>query len=381
MSYKAILCMLVLAGCHQQAPLIKRQVSSTLNLPAPELGEVWTATNDSQAEEILQKTINMLAERAAKDTFTRRDAHPRAHGCVKAKMEVTPGLLAPELQVGIFAPTAPKSYDAWIRFSNGAPDGKTAHDLEKDVRGMAIKLMNVPGATSGSQDFVMITSEEFFSKDGADYLDLHEAIAGSTAHLIWYGITHPRSASRIMGARIQIGHPLFANYFSSVPYKLGSRSMRFETKPCALENHKLPKRSGPKNFLQLRLAETLDTKPGCFDFYVQPNMDPRHNIIEDPRLPWPVMRSPKIKVARINIPAQKEFTSTEQMNFCENLSMNPWHSHPDTRPLGQINRMRALVYGEISKLRHQQNGTTELEPVSHTPCEGETAALCKKPLH
>ena len=381
MSNKLIFGSLLLAVACHQAPVLKRKVASMPTLPSPELGEVWTNRNDDQADEILQTTLNMLAQRAARDTHTRRDANPRAHGCVKATMDITPEPLAPELRVGIFAADTPKSYPAWIRFSNGAPDGNTAHDLEKDVRGMAVKLMNVPGAQSGSQDLVMITSEQFFTKDGADYLDLHEAISGSTAHLIWYGITHPRSASRIMSARVQIGHPLFSNYFSSVPYKLGNRSMRFSVMPCQLETHALPRKNSPKNFLQQRLGATKTKKPGCFDFYVQPNMDTRNNILEDPRLPWPSMHSPVHKVGRLTIPVQTDITSAQQMNFCENLSMNPWHSRAETRPLGQINRMRALVYGEISRLRHEKNGTREMEPVSHSPCVGATSPLCQTPRH
>lgn len=368
------------AACNSKTPLLQRRLASMPPLPPPELGEVWSSRNDQQAEEILQKTLNLLERRAARDSFTRRDAHPKAHACVPATVTFDPTPLAQDLRVGVFAPDTPKQYQAWIRFSNGAPDGATAHDLEKDVRGMAVKLMNVPGASSGSLDLVMINAEEFFSKDGKDYLDLHEAISGSNAHLLWYGITHPRSASRILAARIQVGHPLFVNYFSSVPYKLGARSMRFSVRPCQMENHPLPKKNSPPHFLRERLLKTLSEKAGCFDFYVQPNMDTRNNVIEDPRLSWPAMHSPVHKVGQITIPVNSQLSSKELANFCENVSMNPWHTRPDMRPLGQINRMRALVYAAISKYRHEKNGTVEVEPVNHQPCSGATASLCQTPV-
>lgn len=378
MTFKILSLLLLITSCNSK-PLLTRHIASMPKLPPPELGEIWNATNDEQAQQILQTTLNMLEERSAHDSFTRRDAHPKSHGCVKATFSIDSSPLANDLRVGVFAPNAPKEYKAWIRFSNGGPDGADKHDIEKDVRGMAVKLMNVPGSESGSQDFVMINAQEFFSKNGADYLDLHEAISGSTAHLIWYGVTHPRSASRILGSRIQIGHPLFANYFSSVPYKLGSRAMRYQVKPCQMEKHTLPKENSPKNYLHQRLVATLGQKPGCFDFYVQPNMDTRNNKVEDPRLPWPVLHSPVYKVARITIPVQTDIGGQARTNFCENISMNPWHTHPDTRPLGQINRMRALVYGTISKLRHEKNGTKEMEPSDHNPCEGRTMELCRSP--
>lgn len=37
-----------------------------------------------------------------------------------------------------------KTYQAWIRFSNGSKDAQQA-DIKKDARGMAIKLLGVPG--------------------------------------------------------------------------------------------------------------------------------------------------------------------------------------------------------------------------------------------
>lgn len=375
------LSLILLCACSGPARTLDRKVASLMpKLPPVEQGEVWTATNDKQADEILQTTLNMLAKRSSRDDLTRRDAHPRAHGCVKANFQVDAKDLPPALRVGVFA-GPPHEYQAWIRFSNGAPDGNKQHDLEKDVRGMAVKLMNVAGSPSGSQDFVMISAEEFFSKDGADYQDLHEAISGSNAHLVWYGITHPKSAKRIFEARIQLAHPLYQTYHSSVPYKLGPKSMRFFAKPCQFQTVALPPKNSPLNFLSQRLVASLAAAPGCFEFYVRPNMAPQTNLIEDPRLPWSNLTSPAYKVATLTLPVQTGITSDPQNNFCENISMNPWHSHPETRPMGQINRMRALIYSTISKLRHDQNGTQEMEPVDHNPCAGAQAALCQAPRH
>lgn len=70
----------------------------------------------------------------------RRDAHPKMHGLVKAEFTVEPNL-TPELKVGLFK--EPKTYQAWIRFSNQS--GDISPDKGRDIRGMAIKLMGVPG--------------------------------------------------------------------------------------------------------------------------------------------------------------------------------------------------------------------------------------------
>jgi hypothetical protein len=49
----------------------------------------------------------------------RRDAHPKAHGIVKAEFRVNDAI-PNNLAKGIFVPG--KAYQAWIRFSNGLQD-------------------------------------------------------------------------------------------------------------------------------------------------------------------------------------------------------------------------------------------------------------------
>ena len=88
---------------------------------------------------------------------------------------------------------------------------------------------------------------------------------------------------------------------------------------------------------------------------------PTEMPIEDPTLEWSENDSPFIPVARITIPAQ-DFTSSEQLEFCENLSFTPWHAIPEHRPLGGINRMRKTVYDTISRVRHELNSIEQHEP-------------------
>jgi hypothetical protein len=108
-------------------------------------------------------------------------------------------------------------------------------------------------------------------------------------------------------------------------------------------------------------------------------MDPQSNPVENPMIAWNEKVSPYIKVATIRFPEQSEIDSPEHINFCENLSFNPWHTLPETRPVGQINRMRLRIYPAISALRHEMNHIPILEPKSHDACVGDTAALCQTP--
>lgn len=80
--------------------------------------------------------------------------------------------------------------------------------------------------------------------------------------------------------------------------------------------------------------------------------------IEDSRVEWKAFF---FKVATIKI-LPPSFDSSEQMEFCENLSYTPWHSLPKHQPLGAINRCRKPIYNTISQLRHQLNAVSRQEP-------------------
>jgi len=83
--------------------------------------------------------------------------------------------------------------------------------------------------------------------------------------------------------------------------------------------------------------------------------------VEDSKGEWSEERAPFHKVATITIPQQK-FSSPAQNEFGDNLSFTPWHALPDHRPLGRVNRVRRVVYEELSKLRHELNHAPRNEP-------------------
>jgi len=63
----------------------------------------------------------------------------------------------------------------------------------------------------------------------------------------------------------------------------------------------------------------------------------------------------------VHIPRQ-EFDIDAQFDFAKRLKMNPWHSLPEHRPLGNQSRARLRMYQELSKFRQQMNQTPHLEP-------------------
>lgn len=294
----------------------------------------------------------------------RRDAHPKMHGLVRAEFIVEPDL-APELRVGIFA--EPRIYPAWIRFSN--QDAAIQADHGRDIRGMAIKLMDVPGDKlleherhERTQDFVLISTNVFVTRDVAQFDAMIEAMtSGSTWSRIWFFGTHWRVVWNLVKSLKRFANPLQMRYWSTTPYLFGATAVKYSAIPHRTDTT-LPADPGP-DYLRQAMVAQLGREDAVFDFTVQLQTDATRMPIEDPGKEWKESESPFRKVATIRIP-QQEFDSDAQRVFGENLSFTPWHSLPAHRPLGGINRARKVVYDAISTFRHDYNHTPRREPTN-----------------
>lgn len=98
-----------------------------------------------------------------------------------------------------------------------------------------------------------------------------------------------------------------------------------------------------------------------FDLLVQVQTDPHRMPIENAAVRWPEKLSPFIPAATIRIPKQV-FDHPAQFEFTRRLSINPWHSLPEHRPLGNQSRARHRMYLELSRFRMRMNDTTPAEP-------------------
>jgi hypothetical protein len=361
---------------HLASATIAPALVALVALAAPAYAqEAWTAVGEAvpadeaaataEVARIIKETVRAAFE--ADPELARRDAHAKAHGCVKARFDVNESL--PELlQTEVMQPGA--SYPAWIRYSNGS--GKSQDDAEGDGRGMAIKLMDVPGekleaGEKSTQDFLMINHPVFFVRNVKDYVEFSNALAAGNPLPFFFPSVFPHKwrlhevsvARAIQGKDVR--NPLGVQYFSMTPYRWGKRAVKFSAKPCSA-NLNVGPNSSP-DFLREALASTLAKRSACFEFLVQAQPKPAALPIEDPTLDWSESVAPFVKVATITIQKQT-FTAPEQQAFCEHLSLNPWHATAEHRPLGGINRARRVVYQTISDLRHELNGVSQQEPTA-----------------
>lgn len=355
------------AACGTAAPPSGNPVPVELD---SELGEhAWPGEQEatrSIAEAITRKVESSFVPGARP---ARRDAHPRAHGCVRAMFEVD-DRLEPEFEHGVFQRGS--RYPAWIRFSNGDSDPDRP-DGAGDARGMGIKLMEVPGPKlgadeHGTQDFVLIDHPVFFVDDPERYAAFFERLNSPNplvraAAPLALGIRGLLIAREIRASRI--ANPLLARYFTMVPYRLGDdasqRAVKYSARPCnPRENDPDEEAMQDPRFLRKAMRATLEQQDACFEFLVQPrtstSMSVEHSMIE-----WNEGEAPFHRVATLTIPKQA-FDLPAQDEFCENLSFSPWHARTDQRPLGVVNRVRKVVYDTVSRVRHELDGEQRHEP-------------------
>lgn len=309
----------------------------------------------------------MLEEDYPKPKRMLRDAHPKMHGLVKAEFIVEPDL-PDELRVGVFA--EPKSYLTWVRFSNmSAPPGP---DYRRDSRGMALKLMGVPGEKilqgeqdGPTQDFVMMSSPIFVTRDVEGFEKLVAALTGGKLKLALHMLTHPRVAKLFLGVLVKCPSALNFQYWSVTPYRFGDRIIKFTAKPTTPGPTTVPKQASP-DFLREQMIEQLATGDASFDFMIQFRTQPEAMPVDDPTINWSEDASPFIKVATVHIP-QQTFASPEQDTYGDNLAFTPWHSLPVHQPLGGINIARRRIYETMSAFRHAHNDAPTPEPTSFAP--------------
>lgn len=324
-------------------------------------------------EEVLAQNIAQVIEKSIREQYTvgnaLRDAHPKAHGCVRADFHVSKNIPT-QFAKGMFIPD--RSYQAWIRFSNASNDASNA-DIKKDARGIAIKILGVSGQKilesekqATTQDFIMINHPVFFANDAKRYLSFMNDVNSHNMirklH-IPFALGFKGTKNALEARNSQIANPLYARYWSMVPYQLGlsndRQAVKYSVRACSMQPNNLPKNPS-HDFLREALKNTLQSTDACMEFLIQPRTS-NQMLVEDSMTEWNEKAAPFYQVATIHIPKQN-FDTPEQNKFCENLSFTPWHALPEHKPLGAVNRMRKVIYENISRVRHDMNSALRQEP-------------------
>lgn len=319
---------------------------------------------DALAHKLAEFLKWVIVNREFLSGTTTRDVHAKTVATLKAELIVDPGLPA-ELRHGVFR--EPKSYPVWVRYSNSFQTPRP--DIKADIRGMALKLMNVPGEKllepqkhATTQDFVFLSTNVFLTRDTQEFYDFIVAFNSGFWQAAWYSLCNPVIALNLLRSQKKYANLLEVQYFSATPNRLGKIAVKHSLRPRSGRQSAYPRDPG-RNFLRDVIDQQLAREEVYFDFLVQVQKDPYLQPIEDALVPWSEELAPFQKVATLRIPKQKADTP-ERNATGENLSMNAWHSLPEHQPLGNVNRARKTVYIEIARFRHERNLVPLEEPTA-----------------
>lgn len=337
-----------------------------------EVGQEYIPPNEAEAIAAVLQINERILDKTEKPVV-KRGEHSKGHGCIRGTLVIDAAVANnPKLQVGLFKNPG-EAFSVCIRYSNFS----VKDDARGDLRGMAIKVFNVPGEKvlegekdEHTQDILLVDYPVFVVRNAKDYIDLFLEIERTKSrspvgfffpglnpfkwrwHELLIGLTYRLKT---------IPSLLEAQYWSMTPYRLGDAAVKLTLMP-APNNRRggFWRRLGPrpKNYLREGMRDHLRDRGATFDLFVQFQTDADKMPIEDPTIRW---TSPCHRVATLTILPQT-FGSLEQAEFCENLSFTPWHSLVEHRPLGGINRTRKIVYEQISRIRNQLNSVEHREP-------------------
>jgi catalase len=327
-----------------------------------ELGKEYPLAGEDKLIDILLASLSQDLDDKGQPML--RQQHPKSHGLVKGEFIVDSNL-PEDLKIGVFQR---EKYDVLIRFSNGSNKRKDGHlqsDMVGDARGIAIKLLNV-GQNNNEQDFVGINHPVMFIKDIKGYLDFGLVQKGMVEGKVILKPGEPpqvddefrepfQASAYAFGILKEIAakattSPLDIIYWSTTPYKLGEKAIKYQMVPHQTQTFNPQNAQDQDNYLREGIKQYLQKREAYFDFKIQFQTDADKMLIEDPTIEWKESDSPFIKVATIKI-FQQEFDTAEVKQQDESLSFSPWHCLPEHRPLGGVNRARNKIYTQLSEKR------------------------------
>ncbi|MCW3106804.1 MAG: hypothetical protein JWQ09_1310, partial [Segetibacter sp.] len=306
----------------------------------PEPGKEYIEPNEARDTEAIIDAIIKRLNRDYPPGKTLRQFHAKMHGCVKATFTVSPDI-PQNSQYGFLVPD--KSYEAWIRFSNG--NTKVVDDRKGDLRGMAIKLLNVTGemllqdhTLPQSQDFLLVSYPTLMSPTVASFKKNIQALCKGTMGLVVFALNPVNwpTIIRTLQSMKKCNNVFSQQYYSVSPYRLGKPEQAVKYAAVSVAENNFKEVNKDKDFLRKQMRNDLTTKTVQIDFMIQLQEDAVTMPIENPCIEW---KSPWHKVASIEIHPQN-FDTPDQIAFGENLTFSPWHCLKEHQPLGGINRAR-----------------------------------------
>jgi hypothetical protein len=284
--------------------------------------------------------------RAERRGAVSRALHAKQH--VGALGELVVGTGEPA-GAGVFSENG-RAWPVYVRFSNGS-SGHQA-DTVPDVRGLAVKLVGVPGKKiipglehEETQDFLFINQQAIPFRDPEEFMIFVRAAKDGPRRLLprlvaGYGLRRAFGILRRVLQNPKVESFATHPFHTAAPISFGSTAAKLGLFP--LRAQAIPAARGDDS-LRLDLIARLKAAPLSWALRAQLFLDDRKTPIEDTSVTW---SGPWRDLGTLTVPQQDLESSRgkEIGELVHGLSFDPWHAVEAHRPLGAIMRARAVAY-------------------------------------
>lgn len=365
----------------------QRDTTELTYVPYADGVEVRQPNEDEDARAVAESMARVNAIMCERYRHGIRDAHAKSHGILRGDLEIY-GDLPAHLAQGLFA--TPRSYPVIIRFSTA--QGMIEPDSKSVLRGMALKIIGVDGPKvlpegrdDVTQDFLLVNYPVIPTGTVKDYLalqkKLEDAVNGpSVFHSVQNAaLMAGRTIKNILGQEREpndLGAPgshlLGDRYFSMAAIRYGGYIAKMSLGPksenvAALHGQDMDPElieAERETFLTTIVRRFFAGQAAEYELSAQLCTSLDRMPVEDASVQWSEDESPYQPVARLTIRPQETFSPARRVFGDDVLSFNPFHCLPAHRPLGNIMRVRRLVYDASSRFRHDMNVQPRREPRS-----------------
>ena len=294
------------------------------------------------------RELRELQKARARDGLMPRALHAKPH--LGAVGELSIGEVPPQLRVAVFA--RPARWPVYARFSSGS--GAPQHDGVADVRGIAIKLVGVPGRKlipgledKKTQDFLFIQVPATVFATPDEFVAFVRSFARGKALLLprligELGLRRTLKVLRGLAAMPKVASMAEAPFFTAAPIRFGDTAAKLALFPLTARSGK---RARGRDGLRADLAARLAQGPIEYSLKAQLFADEKSTPIEDASVEW---KTPFAELGRLTLPKQEVESprGREIQELVERLSFDPWHAVEELRPLGAMMRARGPAYRE-----------------------------------
>lgn len=359
-----------------------------LPLPYDSRYEVEEEGEQDTKAQLLQTLHGISATTYQDSGHATRSVHAKSHGLLRGHLNVLDGL-APELAQGIFG--QPGRFEVVMRYST--IPGDILDDKVSTPRGLAIKLIGVPGVQLSSldtdatdrdattQDFVLVNGPAFLAPTAKKFLGSLKLLASTTDKLprlkqalssVLQGAEKALEAAGGESGTLKSlgGHPethvLGDTYYSQAPILYGQYMAKVSVAPvspelAALKGALVDLHDKP-NGLRLAVMDFFARHSATWEVRVQLCRNIDTMPLEDASVAWPEEDSPYFAVARITALPQAGWSEALSRLVDDGMAFSPWHGVLAHRPLGSIMRVRKAAYRMSSRFRFERTGHLVQEP-------------------